>query len=583
MVNKLWATVIVAVIFGVSSLGFVGVGFGLNALSITSNNCNTATPNSNCLSYSNESAYEGTITTGIAAISIDQGAQFVSALEPNQPSTGFTFGMQVSSTGDCSPGNLRSDAWQAGYQGYYEIQFPQTVTLSIDGAVSTIGSTFFINENYSASGVGASQGNLIGCAQNVGGSGGEIPGPYSNNHYDHTIRLMGIYPIMKFSISFTTSGLYCDGAIGGQLTNQCYALEQSPASNGGVESSVDNNGGWWITSTLTGIVLTAEASFHLTNTQNYYNGGVLSIMAYTYFGGSGVAKNGETNGYSVVVDMPSARGGGTAPWQSNPQPVPNYCLSGCPITWNIPKNASVPDGGNPALDVFSVILLSSLNVGQDTQTPIINPYYAPTTPVITYTSSGAGIYPAVGDQVTLTVYSNQTATSGPLTVIDLIGYYLGPTQGVEQSPGCGNAYITFCNGTPINVSHQGNGIVGTFYFTVTPPIGDTQIGIEAISSSNNSPSLPGWLLISIKPSDCPIGATCDPLQTQTSTWQVIGPILLSIAIVSGLLLAALWIPWKYAVILLPGIGVVIVLLLALTGGYHAMFMPGGVLNQNVGG
>jgi hypothetical protein len=535
----------------------------------TTNVCNTNTPTSNCLSYNNQSVYEGTIMAGVSFVSVSQGSEFVTSLVQGEPSTGLTFNMVMSTAGSCQAGNLRADAWAAGYQAYYTINFPQKVTLSIDGAGQATGSTFYINDNYSASGVGPSNQNLVGCQPSSG-----TYGPYSSTNYEHTLVLYGIYPIMKFSISFTTSGLYCD-AISGQANSQCALFPDTTYG--------DNNGVWWITSTTTALALTAQASFQFFNTQDQYNGGTLSVMAYTSFGGNGVAKNGETNGYSLVVDSPSARGGGTAPWQSNPQPVPNWCLAGCPITWNIPKNASIADNGNPALDTFDVILYSSLNIGQDTKTTVINPIYAPTTPVITYQNSGAGIYPAVGDNVTVTVYSNQTSTSGTLTSIDLIGYYLASGQGVEQSPGCGSAYLTACNGTPLVVSHSGNGIVGKFYFTVAPPIEDVAIGLEAISSSNNSPSLPGWLLIQIKPSDCAIGQTCDPLQTQTTAWELVGPILLSIAIISGLLLAAFWVPWKYAVIVLPVAGGVVVAILYLTSGYHDLFMAGGLLNQNLGG
>jgi len=573
MSTKVWATVITAVVFVSSLVAFAGIGFGLGALSaVGSPQCNTNTPNSNCITYANQTVNEGTITGGVSFVSVNQGSQFVSSMVQNQPGTGLTFGMQMSSTGDCSGGHLRSDAWQGGYQGWYEIQFPQAVTLTLDGAQKT-GSVFFIDENYSASGVSASQGTLVGCGQVVG----EIHGPYSSNQYDHTIVLLGIYPQMTFSISWTTSGLYCDAGTG-SITSQCYALGQSGQPPG---YQVNNNGAWWITSKTTAVVLSGQASFEFVNTDKNYNGGTLTAEVYTAYGGSGTASNGESNGYEMVVDMPSLRGGGTAPWSNNPQTVPNYCLSGCPITWKIPLNASVNDSGNPAIDTFAVILYSSLAIGQITHFPVINPLYAPTTPVITYRSSGAGIYPAVDDTVYLTIYSNQTSTSGTLTTIDLIGYYLPPGAGVESAPGCGAAYITPCNGTPIQVSHTANGIVGTFTFKVAPPIEDTEIGLQAISSSNNSPSLSGWQLINIKPADCQTGQTCDPLQSSVTEWGIIGPILLSIAIVSGLLLAAFWVPWKYAVIILPVAGGVIVILLWLTGAYADMFAAGGILAPNL--
>jgi hypothetical protein len=557
--------IVVAAVFLGSMVSFFGVGFGLGALNATGL-CTSAAPNTNCLTYSTGGISDGTIQDQVISTSINAGSPFVSSLEAGTSGSTLQFEAEMSSYGSCAAGNLRADAWQGGYQAFYEITFSQTVTANING--STIapvsgaglvtGTTFFVSYNYTG---GSSLNNLVGCAQ----SGGEIHGPVYA--FETGITLIGQYPVISFSVAFITSGLYCDGAIGSS-TSQCFALGNGP----GEGSPPVSNGAWWIGGTMSGIVLSADASFQIVDSQNQYNGGTLSVIAFTGYGS-----------YSIVVDSPAARGGGTAPWSSNPQSVPNYCLSssGCPISWKIPANAAIADGGNPALDTFDVILYSTFDIGQDSKTTVINPTYSPTTPVITYSTTGGGLYPGVGNNVTLTIYSNSTSTSGPPVSMSLIAYYLPPGAGVEQSPGCGAAYITPCNGAILDLAHSGAGVVGTYSFSVEPPLGDTQIGLEAISSTNNSPSLPGYFLLQIKPAGCQLGQTCDPLRTTYTTWGLIGPILLSIILVSGSILLAIFLPlgWiRYVPIVVAG---TVVAILYVFGIYTEWFTLGGALNSGV--
>ena len=570
---------ILAFVIGVALLVdvslFVGLGFGFGALSVTGSN-NLQTCNSS-------DQYCWTMSPGWASpdkqqgiqinieSSVQQGANPITTMLSGDQSTSVSFGMYAQlSPYDACP---RSGAWQGGYEAWWVIVWPQSVSGSIDGTQFT-GSTWSGQNLAQNDSISAGLADLVGCQA---GTGYNDNGP-TGNLYTQTVTLTGLYPVMTMNLYFGTYGQWCD-KYAGSVTNQCYGLSQAITETYG--AGTGNNGGWNAEASASFVWQSAQASFQFVDPQNNYNGGTLTAIFYTAYNGA--------NGYKFSIDTPSERPNGgqlDTNFANNPMTIPNFCTTGCEYKWAIPKTLDTNLSGHDVQwDLWSGVLSASTVAEQITQFTVINPLYAPTTPVVTYTSSGAGIYPAVGDTVTLTVYSNASQDSGMVQSIDVEVYYLSPGQGVSSAPSCGSApaWVTPCpNGQILVVTHDGKNAVGTYTFKVNPPIGDTAIAVAAVSASNISPSLFGYQLISIKASDCAPGATCDPLQSGVTTWEIIGPILLMGAFILGAVLLVLLVPippWvRFA---LPIAVVAILILLYALGWITGLFVPGGAFNSAV--
>jgi hypothetical protein len=576
--------IFVAVALVVEVALFVGLGFGLGALSTTAN------PATSCIS-ANEYCWSSTpfwasgTNSGqevYVVSSVQQAADPVTSMLSGGLSTSITIGMQAADPpggGGCP----RTGAWQGGYEAWWTITWPQSVTGQIDGNQFT-GSTWMGGVLAQNASIPANQGDLVGCANPTEHSGGCLIGSGDSCYlagptgilYQHTIKLVGTYPVMQMTATFHTQGQWCDKSDTG-LTGACDALRNANV----LSDSIGNNGGWEGSTSASFTWQTAAASFQFIDSQNNYNGGTLTAVFYTAYDGP--------TGYNFSINVPTERPNGgqvDTNFLNNPAVIPNFCFTGCEYKWAIPKNLNTNlSGENAQWDLWEGVLLATTVVEDQHQFTVINPLYAPTTPVIKYTTNGAGIYPAVGDQVTLTVYSNASQDSGMVQSIGVEVVYQSPGQGQQSQPSCGQAWVTPCpNGQILVLIHSGDNAVGTYTFTVNPPIGDTVIGVSAYSSSNYSLSLFGYLQINIKAADCAPGQTCDPLQSTQTDWGIIGPILLAAILLTLSVLVVLWVPmgmWYIRFGVPIAVGLVIIVLWAL-GPWTAMFAAGGLFNPNGG-
>lgn len=593
---------IVAVIIFVAALAsFLGIGFGLSALSAAATpggytQCTNA--NDFCLYqsllYSSGYNYDG-ITGNDGGVfwqvesNVQQNAQPVTSMVQGDLSTSVSFSVSAGADPVQDPGGPTcpgQPAWNE-QPSYYVIQFFSAGSTSNPSApVSVLGTVNGVQYNGAVWDGGSVLGNLnaslVQTQQTLAAcyitSSGSIFTSEINGLFPITVQLSGQLPPIIMQVEFSSWGDYCDNSNpAGAHTGPCNALYNWATGQGYSNPIVPNNGGWTGTSWSAIEWQSAQASFQFIDQQKNYNGGTITAQFYTGYGGA--------SGYNFAIDVPQPRPNGGQPdseFTNNPTTVPNFCLSGCTLTWSIPSGASQNLSGHPPTwDTWSGVLYTGLGVGQLTMFTIINPIYAPTTPVVTWTNTGPGIYPQVNDTVDLTVFSNASNNSGQIKTITLYIAYAPPNSNSQWLPTCGtNGWVTSCNGTQIALTYNGNNAVGTYSFPVNPPLGDTLIDITAIATSLSSPSLPGYYQIQIAPSNCQAGQTCNPLRSTSTLWALIGPILMSIMIIDGLAILAFALPLTVTIrVLIIGAGVAVVFVLYYFGIYGDMFDLGGWLNN----
>lgn len=499
----------------------------------------------------------------------------VSSMLAGGTSTTVTFGMNVISNNNC--GNAGDPAWAPGIAGsggnpaYYEIQYlvngqAQKFTAGIDGQQQTGYAVFATNNNtYQST---SNDPNIYLCFYANGISGGgniQTANFGSTPFFLHTVNLAGVAGAGTLQITIPANGPLCDGLIvSGGGTPVC-----SEAFSAASETNLRQAQGTWTTSSSVSIpVLNGQAAFSLAGAGPWYNGGTISAIVSTGYGGSG--------GYSLSVHDPGVRGGGLSTWGNNPQSVANE-QNGASFTFQIPAGAST-NCTTSGCNQFQMELTSSA-LGQTLSFPIdIAPQFAPSLPGIAYSTGSGFVYPIGGDSVTLTFTTSvaqPNASNVPSTFLISV-FYLLPGANPQTSKSCDASWITPCNGTIITGSNGGGGFTGSYTFSVNAPLGYTGIGVRAqAETSQQQSSGISYRYIFIQPAGCNPGSPCDPTTSGASLWKLVGPALLMAAFVLLAMFVLIFVPIS------PVHKYLIVFVVAVAGvaGYFliaSQFVPGGV-------
>jgi hypothetical protein len=563
MVKNLVAIVLVVVL--VADIGlFVGIGFATGGLSIVASPPTGAqyTQQPFCTS-------EGITCYAVNFTNVAQGAPLITSPEQGQQSSDLSFGVyDYIASGSCTPGNERQDAWNGGAtnygtSSYYVIHFSQSVTGEVGGTEET-GATWSFSVNSSVS-----QGVILAYCGWIKTLGNPQQAVYSTPglQFPETLWLVGPYPSLTVSVDFYSQGQYCDGnPVGGSLGGACQAAVNNIAN---LNNQMTDNGAWSGIASASAVYQSAGASFSFVG-QPYENGGTLTVSVNTGY---------DDGGYQLELICPSPRPcGGAVDTEFTPNPVgvPDNHM-GYQVSWHIPSNAAQNNSVGPSWNTWLVVLETKYVASQISLTTIINPLYSPAQPVIRWTTGSGDLYPAVGDTLNLEVWANSSQLSGPAVTLDLAVYYQVPGQAAYQAPGCGNGWVTSCPyGTNVTLSSN----FYQFSFTVNPPVGDTLIGVTAISGARNGQASPAdYAQIAVKPSNCQPGTSCDPTYSQITLWEIVGPILLSIAIIVASLLVALYVPVTYARVLIVAAAVGAVAIFYVFDVYTVLFSAGGAFNS----
>lgn len=556
---------------------FVGIGFGTGALSTSTVNSGGQAQYSVIQANVGQSFGDG-LSWAVTMSNVAQsGVAPITAMLPGYASTQVSFGVNGYTTGDC--GNTGRPAWAPGQgsdYGYYTIQYfvngvAQSFTAQVDGAQVSSG----LNHAYSIS--ANSSGILWYCGISLGGGDMYLTSlaQQSTVYLPHTLSFLGLMPDGKLTISFAVQWDYCDGNGGGfgnRLTGVC-AAELSAA--GATLDALPTTGTNHETTSATSLVLSAGASVQVLNQGALYNGGTLSVGVTTGYDGP--------NGYQLAVLCPQPRACGGQQDSAFPaQHVDNDILGQRTFSWAIPMDYALRSS-TPLINNIVVVLIANYGVAsQSLSFPVtISPTLNPGAPQIAYSSSDGSVYPAVGASLTFTVTATATNKSGPITSITLEVFYLQTGQSASSPPPCGASWVT--GGCPfgqtIQVSLSATGGTGTYTFQVQPPTGAVAIGASATANAGpGSANISAPFYVQIKPANCILGSSCDPLNGNLTFWGVVGPILLFamflvIALLAAINLRTLKPAWARFLPLAAVVGVFS--LLVVFGILGAWFHPGG--------
>jgi hypothetical protein len=567
---KGWVSIAVLVVLVIDVALFFGIGFGTGGLAVASNPPNYT---QNCWgSSSGGNPATGTAGAMDFCVNIvgEPGTSPITSMLAGGSSTQIVFNLQLSTTDNCGGGS--DPAWAPGQganYGYYVVQYlvdgaPVAMTGTLNGG-GFQATTLTIPENSTS---------ILAWCWLVDGSN-SISQTLTNGQpvMQNTVVLQGLYAVGTISVSFFGQGTFCNGNTA--ATNVCATIANAGP---GFQQPDSPNGNFIAKPVTTAAVYSGQASFTPTS-YALYNGGTLAVSVTTGYDGAAA--------YTLQVDCPQARSCAGQPdttFGTNPVTVANDC-NGCIISWKIPTNAAVNTSAGAAYNTWVIVLKASYINQQLTPVPIvISPLYQPGTPSISFADKSGLVLPPIGDTVTITVTASPAQHSTNVTGISIWVVYLGTGQAPGQWPSCGSQWVTTgCPGGQAivapNLVLNGGSATGTYTFTVAPPTGFNEIGIEAISSTvTGQPSQPAFDLISIAPVTCQPGSPACPTMGQQSLWSIAGPILFSAAFVLAALLGMLYVPIgmavKVAVPVLVAGGFVALYYFGILGSW---FVPGGVL------
>ena len=553
---------LVAVIIGVALLveviAFVALGVGTGGFAAASG---AIPPSTYSPTWSNDSGATGGALE--ADVYVAPGTiPFVSAIQPGYPSTTLQVGVQVKSNGNC--GNAGDPAWAGGGSS------PSYFTISFDNGQSTnftIGSFQNGNPNIAA---GSYTANELTVSYN-GTSTGGVTNPYlfycfkplnANNVqstnfgsviFQFTVVIQG-EASGNLNIVFHAGGSLCDGP-SGTPNGDCKAADGNlPA---GMSPFVNSGNTWSSDSSVSVPLMDGQAAIKTEGDGPWFNGGQISFLATTGFGG--------VNGYRLGIYNPAVRGGGLATgWTpSNPMQVGNDLPAGTVVTMNIPQGAS-QNCTTSGCNEFVAVLSSPYINGQLAFPIDISPQYAPGQPTVSDTNSVGTLYPTQGSTVTLTFTSKVTGNNQTPSSFLFEVFYLLPGQSPDDSQTCGQQWVTSppCQMASIPALAAGNGVYSaTYTFTVTnPPINANAIGVVVeAESSQQQASAVTHAAISLAPQNCPPGSGCNPGTGNLALWALWGPILLSAIIVTASLLALVFLGGRGILVVIGGVVVIVVL------------------------
>ena len=551
---------------------FFGVGFGVGALSVVASGPSGAQGSASYTQSNYTSVAAMYFETSIISYS-SAGVIPATGYSSSSQSTSFDVTVRVwdPSGDDC--GNAGHPVWAPGtgsnwgglLVSYYE---PFTIDVN-SGSFASNGNSYTISMNGTSSPIYycLNQGNGDIVSSNLL-NGGSIA-------FSTSFTLVGLYSDARLTTSFIGTGTYCNGNGGSvPVCNAAWAAT-------GLGGSQSGTGNFYIDASASINTWSGQASITNTNPGAViFNGGTASFSVTTGYNGPGSCP------YTVTMSYPSARGGGTDSAFSATC-VPNFELSPYTVSWTIPAGTAV-NSTTAGWNNFDAVLSLTGNanyysvVGYAQASIAISPLYQPATPAVVGVSSGQFASPQAGNTETITVWANASAHSGPVGNIQLIIFYSNVGSAAGALPACGAQWVSGIScpgGITMATTANGNGLRGTYSFTVNPPAGFTGgMWVDAQSENQNAqPSNTTYLWISITPADCKPGAPgCPPGSGTLSLWQIIGPLLLSAALVLGGLLAALFVPgvWTRVLAIVLPVGLVVLLYLFV---YGSAFAPGGAL------
>lgn len=573
---RIGLTAVLIVVELVLVASFFGLGFGSQALSAVApanqQTANQYSPGGSCVPdpYTDYSGVDYGFCANVTMPNIaETGETPATSMLPssmNGQSTDIGFAGSAAIVSGGNTGGLQPPTWVATSGSFGD-------TVAFLFAFAPLSTNQFApfsamvnGEPYSTStnnplGIPAIQYNVTGI---YGNDGSYAPNPAIPQG---TLNIEGQKPVGHLHVYLVLYGHEC-GSWNGNSNTDCGSLDG--ASQGSQYSFV-------VESTV--LVQSGAASVELLTPGGLtWNGGPpIQVSVTTGYDGAA--------GYELLLLCPQPRSCGGQPMPSySPIPVKNF-VQGGEYQWSVLPGTG-QNSTTPNWNQFEIELLANY-VGQK-WTPVgidVNPAYAPTTPGITFTSGGPFIYPRVGDSLTLKVYANASAKSGPVQSVLLWVYYMGSGDSLASAPACGQQWVT--SGCPSgevlpgsDVQSNGNGIVATFGFTVSPPAGAaTGIGVFA-ESVNGEGQLSNItkIQIQIASASCQPGDPGCPTHFGVTLWEVLGPLLLSGMIVVGSLLVAMLAPpvWFRYVIVVLAVGLVVALY--FLGIYGVWFAPGGFLN-----
>ncbi len=559
---------------------FFGIGFGVGALSVTAASGPAGSQGSASYTQSN---YTGVSTMYFSTSIISYSSAGVipaTGYSASSQSTSFDVSVQVwdpipaSNSNSC--GNSGQPVWAPGQGanwGALLVTYDQPFTIEVGGTqYASNGDSYAISMNGTTEPV-------YYCLQ--AGSGLDFPSSNLQNGgsvaFDTSFTLVGLYSDARLTATFIGEATYCDGSAGG--TGVCG--DASNAGNLGHYAVWYPNGGINFAASASINTWSGQASIVNANPGAVvFNGGTASFDVSTGYNGPGSCP------YTVTMSYPAARGGGTDP-NFAAKCVPNFELSPYVVSWTIPQGTSV-NSSTPGWNTFIAVLSLTGNanyyavVGYAQASIAISPLYQPAAPVVIAVSLGPLTEPQAGNTEDITVWANESAHSGPVGSINLIVYYANVGTAPGALPACGAQWVSGIScpsGITMSSTASGSGgLKGTFSFTVDAPAAYSQ-GFWIAAQSENQEAQPSnvtYLWVSIAATNCKPGSPgCPGASTSLSLWQVLGPALLSAAIILAGLIGALWAPgyWRYLIAILP---VVLVILLYLFA-YTAAFAPGGPL------
>ncbi len=571
---KQWVAIGLAIALVADIALFFGIGFGVGALVVaapvgTQGSANYVQSNYTQVaamyfslaitSYSSAGVIPTTATSSIGQSTVFSGT--VTVWDPT--------GDNCANAGDPVFAPYSGSALgQTGVQITYGTSFQLMVGGQLE--VST-GDTYFLPIS-----AGIAGSDVYACI-NWGGGDHVTNGGAPSQVMSFAFTMVGLYSPSRINIAFVSVGDYCDTIVAFNPAPICVA-----GSNAlGLSTGSSSTGQFNINAGAAINTWSGQAFVTQVNPGSViYNGGTISLSVSTGFDGPGA--------YTLSMNYPAARGNFTDS-AFPPKQIPDFCVPGqaCSmVTWTVPAGTAQPSTV-PGWNVFIAILTANGGTqyvqGYTLVNIDISPTYQPATPSIVAHSNGKFINPQVGDTEVVTVFANQSASSGSLSQIILIAYYATTSSPAGALPPCGAQWVvgSACpSGSPMAIVHYGNGLEGTFQFLVNPPPGITGFWLQSYSESNlQQASNASFLWVTITPSNCVAGMAGCPSLSGNNIWEEIGPYLLVIAFILTSLLLVLLVPLPMAI--RWGIPIAVVaaaaILLALNI-IQPAFVPGGLLN-----
>ena len=529
---------------------FFGVGFGTAALSVTgppalSTSCAGPAGIDFCVNYSTAASY---------------GNVFVSNWV-NGLSTPITFSIYdtIGTNGNCG----QEPGWLAGSgrsYAYAEVQIIDSVTGSpvslasqstssfqSQGSVSQDANAFFVSFNASVD-----QGAY--CY----GPGGDHSPDTQTHWLPTTFTLVGQFDdYSRVSVTFLTTGYYCDGVLAGTLP--------ACTQDGGTSRSSPPVDGTWSVSATSQVYLRNGGGSFAWSGKTLYNGQTFTVPVTTHYDAG--------QGFQIQFLYPSVRGSGTIATVTVPDDKTNYG-----VTFTVPSNAAV-NSSNPEYNWFQLKLYSPVAQYTYEVTPIdVSTLYAPPSPVVSYTDMTGNNPPQLGDQVQFSIAAAGIPTENErITSIVIWAWYLAPGVGTGLPPSSSSVWATPGGqaGDALTVSQSGFNATAVYSLTITQPF-DIAYQVESVTNTAQTSVAATGATIYVQPPGC-TGPTCNPNHS-SPLWETVGPALLAIAIVIASILVALVAPggWARYLVVALAIGGVVVLYVFNWGG---AFLVGGLLNH----